>query len=106
MRTPCKYAHEVTYKRWANGEMRDVTVNECWAEKEPTACDIRRKEHCQMYKPIKDESALKWILTDGYDEQYGYTYKCVRCGKEIIGTSNYCPYCGYEYEPWDGTTFR
>ena len=27
-------------------------------------------------------------------------------GKELIGISNYCPHCGYEYEPWDGTTFK
>ena len=65
------------------------------------------KEYCDRYKP-KDgiNVKLSWIPTDEYDEQYGDTYKCARCGKEIIGTSNYCPHCGYEYKPWDGTTFK
>ena len=107
MRIPCKYAHEVTYKRWVNGALVDETVNECWGEKEPSICDARRKEYCDRYKP-KDviNAKLSWIPTDEYDEQYGDTYKCARCGKEIIGTSNYCPHCGYEYNPWDGTTFK
>lgn len=106
MRTPCKYAHEVTYKRYSNGEMRDVTVNECWAVKEPFACSDKGRELCRAYKPLSNNLELSWILTDEYDDQYGYAFKCARCGKEIIGTSNYCPHCGYEYEPWDGTTFR
>ena len=107
MRTPCKYAHDVTYLRWVDGALVDVTVDECWGEKEPSVCDARRKEYCDRYKP-KDviDTKLSWIPTDEYDEQYGDTYKCIRCGKEIIGTSNYCPHCGYEYEPWDGTTFE
>ena len=107
MRTPCKYAHDVTYVRWVDDALVDVTVDECLATKEPFECDARRKEYCDRYKPkdvISDK--LSWILTDGYDEQYGDTYKCARCGKEIIGTSNYCPHCGYEYKPWDGTTFK
>lgn len=106
MRTPCKYAHEVTYRRWASGEMRDITINECWAVKEPFACSDRGRELCTKYIPLSNTSELSWIPTDEYDEQYGDTYKCARCGTEIIGTSNYCPYCGYEYEPWDGTTFK
>lgn len=106
MRTPCKYAHEVTYRRLASGEMRDITVNKCWAVKEPFACSDKGRELCRAYKPLSGNTELSWIPTDGYDEQYGDTYKCARCGKEIIGTSNYCPHCGYEYEPWDGTTFK
>lgn len=102
MRTPCKYAHEVTYKRWASGEMRDITVNECWAVKEPFACNDKGRELCRAYKPLSNSLELSWIPADGYDEQYGDTFKCARCGKEFIGTSNYCPNCGYEYAPWDG----
>lgn len=41
-----------------------------------------------------------------FDEHYGDVYKCIRCGKEIIGMSNYYPHCGYEYNPWDDTTFK
>ena len=115
MRTPCKYAHECRYQRYVDGKERTVVRTECWGEKEPSVCDARRKEYCDRYKP-KDEddnkprdvinTKLSWIPTDEYDEQYGDTYKCARCGKEIIGTSNYCPRCGYEYKPWDGTTFK
>lgn len=106
MRTPCKYAHEVTYKRYIFGKMTDITVNECWAEKEPFECDRECREMCDIYKPLSNTLELYWIPTNGLDEQYGYTFKCARCGQEFIGTSNYCPHCGYEYEPWDGTTFR
>ena len=107
MRTPCKYAHEFRYQRYVDDKERTVVRIECLATKEPFECDARRKEYCDRYKPkdvISDK--LSWIPTDEYDEQYGDTYKCARCGKEIIGTSNYCPRCGYEYKPWDGTTFK
>lgn len=104
MRTPCKYAHDVTYKRYVNGEMRDVTVNECWAEKEPFECNDKCREMCDIYKPLY-EPKLKWkhrCNTDGL--WYGV---CARCGwhYELV-EANYCPRCGYEYEPWDGTIFR
>ena len=107
MKGECKYAHDGVRYKCVCGEWKDVKVTECWGEKEPSVCDVRRKEYCDRYKP-KDviNSKLSWIPTDGYDEQYGDTYKCARCGKEIIGTSNYCPRCGYEYKPWDGTTFK
>ena len=103
MRAPCKYAHNVTYLRWVDGDFVKVNIDECWGEKEPSICDARRKEYCDRYKPLY-ETKLKWKHqrnTDG--SWYGV---CARCGKEIIGTSNYCPHCGYEYEPWDGTTFK
>ena len=115
MRGECKYAYDGVRYKCVCGEWKDVKVTECWGEKEPSICDARRKEYCDRYKPIdKDDNKpkdiidakLSWIPTDEYDEQYGDTYKCARCGKEIIGTSNYCPYCGYEYKPWDGTTFK
>ncbi len=102
MRTPCKYAHEVTYKRWVNGALVNVTVDVCWGEKEPTVCDARRREYCEMYKPVREEKKLEWELTGDRDEQYGPIYKCVRCGHVSIGQSNYCYNCGYEYKPWDG----
>lgn len=100
MRTPCKYAHEVTYKRWVNGALVDVTVDECWGKKEPTVCDARRMEICGEYAPLSNNLEFSWIPTNEFDEKYGYVYKCARCGTEIIGTSNYCPRCGYEYVPW------
>ena len=106
MRSECKYAHECRYQRYVDGKERTVVRTECWGEKNPSICDARRKEYCDKYKPLNDNTKLSWIPTDEYDEQYGDTYKCARCGKEIIGTSNYCPHCGYEYEPWDGTTFK
>lgn len=107
MRGECKYAHDGVRYECVCGEWKDVKVTEYWGEKEPSVCDARRKEYCDRYKP-KDSinTKLSWIPTDEYDEQYGDTYKCARCGKEIIGTSNYCPHCGYEYKPWDGTTFK
>ena len=106
MRKPCKYAHESRYDRYVDGKERTMVITECWATKEPFECDEGYRELCGIYRPRSDNTKLSWIPTDEYDEQYGDTYKCARCGKEIIGTSNYCPHCGYEYEPWDGTTFR
>ena len=106
MRKPCKYAHESRYDRYVDGKERTVVITECWATKEPFECDEGYRELCGIYRPRSDNTKLSWIPTDEYDEQYGDTYKCARCGKEIIGTSNYCPRCGYEYKPWDGTTFK
>ena len=106
MRAPCKYAHESRYDRYVDGKERTMVITECWATKEPFECDEGYRELCGIYRPRSDNTKLSWIPTDEYDEQYGDTYKCARCGKEIIGTSNYCPHCGYEYEPWDGTTFK
>ena len=77
MRTPCKYAHDVTYLRWVDDALVDVTVDECWGEKEPSVCDARRKEYCDRYKPLY-ETKLKWKHqrnTDG--SWYGV---CARCG--------------------------
>ena len=106
MRKPCKYAHESRYDRYVDGKERTMVITECWATKEPFECDEGYRELCGIYRPRSDNPKLSWIPTDEYDEQYGDTYKCARCGKEIIGTSNYCPHCGYEYKPWDGTTFK
>ena len=106
MRAPCKYAHESRYDRYVDGKERTVVITECWATKEPFECDEGYRELCGIYRPRSDNTKLSWIPTDEYDEQYGDTYKCARCGKEIIGTSNYCPHCGYEYKTWDGTTFK
>ena len=106
MRTPCKYSHESRYDRYVDGKIREVIINECWATKEPFECDEEYRELCGVYKSLSGNAKLSWIPTDEYDEQYGDTYKCARCGKEIIGTSNYCPHCGYEYKPWNGTTFK
>ena len=106
MRKPCKYAHESRYDRYVDGKERTVVITECWATKEPFECDEGYRELCGIYRPRSDNTKLSWIPTDEYDEQYGDTYKCARCGKEIIGTSNYCPHCGYEYKSWDGTTFK
>ena len=107
MRAPCKYAHDVTYLRWVDDALVDVTVDECWGEKEPSVCDARRKEYCDRYKP-KDviNAKLPWIPTDEFDDYFGYVFKCARCGKEILRRANYCPHCGYEYKAWDGTTFK
>ena len=104
MRIPCKYAHEVTYRRWASGEMRDVTVNECWAVKEPFACSDKSRELCCAYKPLY-ETKLKWEHRCNTD---GTWYSvCARCGWHYdLVEANYCPHCGYEYEPWEGTTFK
>ena len=106
MRTPCKYEHQCQYKRYVNGKECTAVRTECWGEKEPSICDARRKEYCDRYKPLNDNAKLSWIQTDEFDDYFGYVFKCARCGKEIIGTSNYCPHCGYEYDPWDGTTFK
>ena len=106
MRKPCKYAHESRYDRYVDGKERTMVITECWATKEPFECDEGYRELCGIDRPRSDNTKLSWIPTDEYDEQYGDTYKCVRCGKELIGISNYCPHCGYEYEPWDGTTFK
>ena len=106
MRGECKYAHECRYRRYVDGKECTVVRTECWATKEPFECDERYRELCSGYRSLSSNDKLSWIPTDEFDEQYGDTYKCARCGKEIIGTSNYCPYCGYEYEPWDGKTFK
>ena len=106
MRKPCKYAHESRYDRYVDGKERTMVITECWATKEPFECDEGYRELCGIYRPRSDNTKLSWIPTDEYDEQYGDTYKCAICGKEIIGTSNYCPHCGYEYKPWDGAIFK
>ena len=106
MRAPCKYAHDGVRYKCVCGEWKDVKVTECWGEKEPTVCDAKRMEICDKYKPLSNNLELFWIPMNKFDKHYGDVYKCIRCGKEIIGTSNYCPNCGYEYKPWDGTTFK
>ncbi len=106
MRGKCKYAHECRYDRYVDGAIREVVVNECWATKEPFECNEGHRELCGIYRPLSSNAKLSWIQTDEFDDYFGYVFKCARCGKEIIGTSNYCPRCGYEYEPWDGTTFK
>ena len=106
MKTPCKYAHEVTYKRYVDGRLMDVKTNECWTEKELFECSDRCREACNVYKPLSDNPELSWISTDSYDGWSGPSYKCARCGRKSIGKCNYCYNCGYEYEPWDGTTFN
>ena len=106
MRDKCKYEHECRYQRYVDGKERTVVRTECWATKEPFECTEQCREKCGKYKPLSGNAKLYWIPTDGYDEHYGDVYKCARCGKEIIGTSNYCPHCGYEYNPWGGTTFK
>lgn len=60
MRTPCKYAHEARYDRYIWGEIVNVTVNECYAEKEPFECDEQCREQCNKYKPLH-ENKLEWI---------------------------------------------
>lgn len=104
MRRECKYAHDGVRYECVCGEWKDVKVTECWGEKEPSICDVRRKEYCDRYKPLY-ETKLTWQHrrnTDG--SWYGV---CARCGwhYELV-EANYCPHCGYEYEPWDGTTFK
>lgn len=107
MKGECKYAHDGVRYKCVCGEWKQVKVTECWGEKEPSICDARRKEYCDRYKP-KDgiDTKLSWIPAYRLDDHSGYIYKCVRCGKEIMRRANYCPHCGYEYNPWDGTTFK
>lgn len=104
MRGECKYAEKMTYNRFVNGELKGVSVNECFAVLEPFECTEQCREKCGRYKSLY-ETKLKWQHrrnTDG--SWYGV---CARCGwhYELI-EANYCPHCGYEYEPWDGTTFK
>lgn len=89
MRTPCKYAHECRYQRYVDDKERTVVRTECWAMKEPFECDEGYRELCGIYRPLSGNAKLSLIPTNSFDEQYGYTFKCARCGKEIIGTSNY-----------------
>lgn len=114
MRGECKYAHWINYQRYIDGTMRDVTVNECWAEKEPIECNDKNKETCEKYKPISDNN-LRWIDEKIFNTITAPYVKCARCGYgntiDYIRDGgalnlNYCPHCGYEYEPWDGTTFK
>ena len=105
MRAPCKYAHDGVRYKCVCGEWKDVKVTECWAEKEPFECTEQCREKCGKYKPANKENKLKWSYKYAID---GIPYKvCAKCGwkNELVG-SNYCSYCGYEYEPWDGTTFK
>ena len=101
MRGKCKYAHECRYQRYVDGKERTVVRTECWATKEPFECNEWHREICSMYKPTR----LKWKRrrnTDG--SWYGV---CARCGWQYeLVEANYCPHCGYEYKPWDGTTFK
>lgn len=106
MRGECKYAHECRYQRYVDGKECIAVRTECWAVKEPFECDEGYRELCGIYRPLSSNAKLSWIQTDEFDDYFGYVFKCARCGKEIIGTSNYCPHCGYEYNPWDVTTFK
>lgn len=38
----------------------------------------------------------KWISTESNEEWYGNMYLCSFCQGEMIGASNYCPWCGKE----------
>ena len=102
MRNECKYANKMTYNRFVNGELKEISVNECFAVLESFECTEQCRDKCGKYKPLNNNLKLSWIPVNALNEQYGYAYKCARCGTEIIGTSNYCSHCGYEYEPWDG----
>ena len=73
MRAPCKYAHDVTYLRWVDDALVDVTVDECWGEKEPSVCDARRKEYCDRYKPF-DENKHNPEEYDRDDKCINYDY--------------------------------
>ena len=108
MRGECKYAHEICYVRYIDGKIRDVVVNECWATKEPFECNDQCREKCGIYKPANKDKVLKWLNAGYSNEWHGCVCKCARCGAEVCecDARNYCPYCGYEYEPWDGTTFK
>lgn len=106
MRTPCKYEHECRYQRYVNSKECTTVRTECWAVKEPFECSKEYRELCSIYKPLSNNLELHWIPTHEFDNDYDYVYKCARCGRKIIGRYNYCPRCGYEYEPWDGTTFK
>lgn len=103
MRAPCKYAEKMIYNRFVNGELKGISVNECFAVLEPFECTDQCREKCGKYKPLSCNTKLSWVPTDKFDKHYYNVYKCARCGKEIIERHNYCPYCGYEYNPWDGT---
>ena len=106
MRGKCKYEHECRYQRYVDGKERTVVRTECWATKEPFECDEGYRELCGIYRPLSNNAKLSWIPTDCYDGWSGPSYKCARCGHRSIGKCNYCYNCGYEYESWDGTTFR
>ena len=108
MRSKCKYEHEISYVRYIDGKIRDIVVNECWATKESFECNDQCRERCGIYKPANKDKVLKWLNVGYFDEWHGSVCKCVRCGAEVCerDARNYCPYCGYEYEPWDGAIFK
>lgn len=45
-------------------------------------------------RALENHSAGKWISAECFDEIYGKAYDCSNCGHGVIGTPNYCPYCG------------
>ena len=101
MRGKCKYEHECRYQRYIDGKERTVVRTECWATKEPFECNEWHREICSMYKPTR----LKWKHKRNTDGSWNGV--CASCGWQCeLVESNYCPYCGYEYKPWDGTKFK
>lgn len=59
MRSKCKYAEKMTYNRFVNGELKNISVNECFAVLEPFECTDQCREKCGEYKPLY-ETKLKW----------------------------------------------
>lgn len=62
------------------------------------------KEVIPKLKPKSVVMVGNWISTESNEEWYGNCYICSFCQGEMIGTSNYCPWCGKDMGVEDGKT--
>jgi len=46
--------------------------------------------------PSRRKGHWKRVSIDKYSEHAHYWYECDKCGKQHLGNTNYCPYCGAE----------
>ena len=46
--------------------------------------------------PSRHKGHWKRVSIDKYSEHAHYWYECDKCGKQHLGNTNYCPYCGAE----------
>lgn len=59
----------------------------------------------EIIPKLKPKSVVmygNWISTESNEEWYGNMYLCSFCQGEMIGASNYCPWCGKDMGVKDG----
>ena len=60
------------------------------------------KDVLPKMKPKQVVMVGNWISTESNEEWYSTCYICSFCHGEMIGISNYCPWCGKDMGIGDG----